>query len=68
MAKPGGDQAYNDGQSAKLQIQASEEQVLGLLDEIYEFEQFRREQLTLRKLCSYLKSALTTLEAHAALE
>jgi hypothetical protein len=38
------------------------------LDEIYELEQFRQEQLTLRKLGSYLKSSLTTLEAYSAIE
>ena len=68
MAKPGDDQANHDSQSAKLQLQACEKHVLGLLDEIYELEQFRREQFTLRKLCNYLKSALTTPEAHAAIE
>jgi len=48
--------------------QASEKSVLELLDEIYDLEQFRREQLTLRRLRSYLMSALTRDEASAAVE
>jgi diguanylate cyclase (GGDEF)-like protein len=68
MSKPADDQPRKDGPSAKLRDQACEKQVMELLDEIYELEQFRREQITLRKLCSYLKSALTSLEAHAAIE
>jgi len=68
MAEPGDDKADSDGQSARLQLHACEEHVLGLMDEIYALEQLHQEQLTLRKLCSYLTSALTTLEAYAALE
>ena len=48
--------------------QSSEQRVLELLDEIYELEQAHREQLTLRKLSSYLKSSLTGREAYAAIE
>ena len=39
-----------------------------LLDDLYELGQFRREQLIFRKLSSYLKSALTALEANSAIE
>lgn len=38
------------------------------MDEIHAFEEFRREQATLRKLTGYLKSALTPREAYAAIE
>lgn len=68
MAKPGDDRTDKDGQAAELQQQACEKRVFELLDEIYDLEQFRREQLTFRKLSSYLKSALTALEAHSAIE
>jgi diguanylate cyclase (GGDEF)-like protein len=43
-------------------------QVLELLDEIYALEQFRREQILLRKLGGYLRHALTETEACAAVE
>lgn len=42
--------------------------VCELLDEIHALEEFRRSQLTLRKLSSFLKSALTTREALVAIE
>jgi diguanylate cyclase (GGDEF)-like protein len=53
---------------ANLQEQASESRVFSLLDEIHGLEQFRREQLALRKLSSFLKSALTTEEALSAVK
>ena len=68
MAKPGPDQPRQDRPAAVAQDQPCEERVLALLDEIYDLEQFRREQLTLRKLGSYLKSALTTDEVCSAIE
>lgn len=68
MAKPGDDQADKDGQKPASQQQAGEKQVCDLLDEIYELEQFRREQFIFRKLSSYLKSAFTAAEAHSAIE
>ena len=68
MAKPGDDRTGKDRQTAELQQEACEKRVLDLLDEIYDLEQFRRQQLTLCKLSSYLKSALTTREAHSAVE
>lgn len=68
MAKPGDNQTDKDRQTAELQQEASEKRVFDLLDEIYDLEQFRREQLIFRKLSSYLKSALTALEAHSAIE
>jgi diguanylate cyclase (GGDEF)-like protein len=46
----------------------SEQQVLGLMDERYELEQFRQEQLTFRKFSSYLKSSMTRLETYALVE
>lgn len=54
--------------SPDSQQQACEKRVCELLDDIHDLEQFRREQLTLRKLSSYLKSALTEAEAHSAIE
>src|SRR4051812_2335927 len=51
-----------------LETATGDARVCDLLDEIHELEEFRREQLTLRKLSSFLKSALTTREALAALE
>lgn len=68
MATLDHDRTDKDRQTAELQQQASETRVFDLSDEIYDLEQFRREQLTLRKLSSYLKSALTTAEAHSAIE
>lgn len=68
MATPGDGSSGDLIQAAELQQQAGEPRVLDLLDEIYELEQFRQEQLTLRKLGSYLKSSLTTLEAYSAIE
>jgi diguanylate cyclase (GGDEF)-like protein len=68
MAKPGDGSSGDLIQAAELQQQAGEQRVLDLLDEIYELEQFREEQLILRKLGSYLKSSLTTLEAYSAIE
>jgi diguanylate cyclase (GGDEF)-like protein len=53
---------------ANLQEQGSESRVFSLLDEIHGLEQFRREQLALRKLSSFLKSALTTEEALSAVK
>jgi diguanylate cyclase (GGDEF)-like protein len=46
----------------------SEQQVLGLMDERYELEQFRQEQLTFRKFSSYLKSSMTRPETYALIE
>lgn len=57
-----------DTQGGDAFQQVSEKRLLELLDEIYELEQFRREQLTLRRLSSYLMSALTRDEAYAAVE
>lgn len=68
MAKLGDDRTDRDRQAAGLQQQDSEKRVFDLLDEIHDLEQFRREQFIHRKLSSYLKSALTTLEANSAIE
>jgi len=68
VAIPGDDRTDKDRQTAELQQEVSEKRVFDLLDEIYDLEQFRREQLIFRKLGSYLKSALTALEAHSAIE
>jgi len=68
VAKPGDDKADKVMQAAPLQQPAGEQRVLELMDEIYELEQFRREQLIYRKLSGYLKSALTALEANSAVE
>lgn len=68
MAKLDDDRTDKDRQTADLQQQANNKQVFDLLDEIYDLEQFRRERLTLCKLGSYLKSALTALEANSAIE
>lgn len=58
----------DSGEPAKLPDEGGEERLPGLLDRNRELEQFRREQLVLRNLGSYLKSALKTLEVHAAIE
>jgi diguanylate cyclase (GGDEF)-like protein len=68
MAKPTGNRPDKDVQIGEPLRQASEQRVLELLDEIYELEQSRREQLTLRKFSSYLNSALTRREAYVAVE
>ena len=70
MVKPGVVvvQADTDRQREELQQQTSEKRACELLDELYELEQFRREQLIFRKLSSYLKSALTAREANSAIE
>ena len=67
MTKPG-DGTINSNFEARVQLQTNEKQVFDLLDEIHDLEQFRREQLVLRKLSSYLKSSLTKREAHSAIE
>ncbi|MHB8668571.1 MAG: GGDEF domain-containing protein [Burkholderiales bacterium] len=68
MAKPGDDRTDKDSKTTELQQDVGEKRVFDLLDQIYDLEQFRQEQLILRKLSSYLKSALTALEAHSAIE
>jgi diguanylate cyclase (GGDEF)-like protein len=69
MGKVGENRTDHDRLAAAAPQQPGETRVFEcLLDEIHELEQFRREQLTLRKLSSYLKSALTKAEAHAAIE
>ena len=68
MAKLGDDRTDKDGRTADLQQQANDKGVFELLDEIYDLEQFRRERLTLCKFSSYLKSALTALEANSTIE
>ena len=68
MGTPEHDRISQAVSLAELKLQACEERVLQLMDEIYELEQFRREQHTVHKLCSYLKSALTTHEAYSAME
>jgi diguanylate cyclase (GGDEF)-like protein len=57
-----------DKEEAAEPLQASEQRVLDLMDQIYELEQSRREQLVLRKFGSYLKSSLTRREAFEAVE
>ncbi len=68
MAKPDDQQVDKVTPTAELRQQTSEKRVCELLDDLYELEQFRREQLIFRKLSSYLKSALTALEANSAIE
>ena len=68
MPKPSGSPAGEDALAGGPAQQASEQRVLDLLDELYELEQFRREQLAFRRLAGYLKSSLTTKEAFAAVE
>jgi hypothetical protein len=68
VAKPDDQQVDKVTPTAELRQQTSEKRVCELLDDLYELEQFRREQLIFRKLSSYLKSALTALEANSAIE
>ena len=68
MAKPTDTRPEGGIRAGDSLQQASEKRVLDLLDEIYELEQFRRDQLTLRRLSSYLMSALGRGEAYAAIE
>ena len=68
MAKPTDTLPKGDTQTGDALQEVSEKRLLELLDEIYELEQFRREQLILRRLRSYLMSALTRDEAYAAVE
>lgn len=68
MAKPTDTRPEGDMQAGDPLQEASEKRLLELLDEIYELEQFRREQVILRRLSSYLMSALTRDEAYAAVE
>jgi diguanylate cyclase (GGDEF)-like protein len=68
MTKPGKDGASKDRQTCEPGQQATERHVCELLDEIHDLEQFRRQQLLLRKLSGYLKSSLSTAEALSAIE
>ena len=68
MAKSGDNRSNVDRQPAIPPQQAGGQQVMDLLDEIHKLEQFRREQLTLRKLGSYLMSSFAAREAYAAIE
>jgi diguanylate cyclase (GGDEF)-like protein len=68
MIKPGKDGASKDRQTCEPEQQATQKHVCELLDEIHDLEQFRRQQLTLRKLSGYLKSSLSTAEALSAVE
>jgi len=68
MAKPGMDRAPPEGHATEPQAPPCDERVLALLDEIYDLEQFRREQFILRKLGSYLKTAQRTDEVCSAIE
>ncbi|MDP2238654.1 MAG: sensor domain-containing diguanylate cyclase [Burkholderiales bacterium] len=58
----------DSGEPAKPRDEGCEMRIQGLLDENLELAQFRQEQLTLRNLGSYLKSALSTPEVYAAIE
>lgn len=66
MGKLGDKPRDADAQSERQQT--SDQCVMELMDELYQLEQFRREQLTLRKLGSYLKSSLTRREVYGAVE
>jgi len=68
MVKSGDNRTGEDNQSVEPPEQANEARISDLLDEIYDLEQFRREQLTLRKLSGFLKNSLTNQEALAAIE
>jgi diguanylate cyclase (GGDEF)-like protein len=67
MAKSSGDRTGKE-MLPEQREQGQDARIFDLLDEIHELEQFRREQLTLRKLSSFLKSALTTEETLAAVK
>ena len=67
MAKPTDNRA-DAGKPAGVLQQASAQPVTELLDELYALEEFRREQLILRKLGGYLKSTLTRREVYTAIE
>jgi diguanylate cyclase (GGDEF)-like protein len=68
MAKPTDTRPKGDMRTGDPLQQVSEKRLLELLDEVYELEQFRQEQLTLRRLSSYLMSAVTRGEAYAAVD
>ena len=68
MATPGDRRTGKDKLAVVPENDAGEARICDLLDEIHDLEEFRREQLTLRKLSGFLKSALTTREALAAIE
>ena len=67
MPKPSGKPA-EEVQAGERALHGSEPRLLELLDELYELEQFRHEQLNFRKLAGYLKSSQTREEAYAAVE
>ena len=68
MAKPTDNHPSEDAPAGEQFQQASEQRVLDLMDELYELEQFRQEQLTFRKFSSYLKTSVTRRETYAAVE
>jgi len=67
MARPRDKRDETETQAGEFQ-QSSELRIAELLDELYALEQFRREQLVLRRLGAYLKSALRREEIHTAAE
>jgi diguanylate cyclase (GGDEF)-like protein len=68
MGKLGDSRRSVDAASGERSQSAGDEHVMELMDELYQLEQFRREQLTLRRLASYLNSSLTRREVYAAIE
>jgi diguanylate cyclase (GGDEF)-like protein len=67
MAKSDGDRTGKEMHPEQWEL-GEDARIFGLLDEIHSLEQFRREQLTLRKLGSFLKSALTPEETLTAVK
>jgi diguanylate cyclase (GGDEF)-like protein len=68
MPKPTDNRSGEDAQGGKALDQGSEQRILELMDALYELEQFRQEQVTLRKFSGYLRSSLTRRDAYAAVE
>ena len=61
-------QARENGPEKSSTPWATDTRICELLDQIHDLEQFRREQLALRQCSSYVKAALSTQEALAAVE
>jgi len=58
----------NDAEAQRELVPANTLRVAELLDELYALEQFRRDQLALRKFGAFLKSAQTREEIYLAVE
>jgi diguanylate cyclase (GGDEF)-like protein len=68
MGKLGDSRRNADTLSGERLLNSGDQHIMELMDDLYQLEQFRRGQLTLRKLARYLKSSATRREVYAAIQ